>query len=175
VSYLWKCFGRLGLIEGLACVPHRQGSTGGGSLGETVVESRTQVYASPIRTPIDAEVQSREDLPQNPTICWPEISFSVVNFEETFESLIVSEVDSYFCVVLSIRSSKFLSCDQTAESSSSNSLLLPKDVVFSGLVTYSQVKVLLVLQCTCHAYSRGFICAHSGCGSDIGAYSAGFL
>jgi len=54
------------------------------------VEVHSKVYASPNQTQLSCTADSREELPEKPDICWPDISFAVSNFEEEFESMVPS-------------------------------------------------------------------------------------
>mmetsp|Transcript_7962 Transcript_7962/g.22807 ORF Transcript_7962/g.22807 Transcript_7962/m.22807 type:complete len:230 (-) Transcript_7962:193-882(-) len=106
------------------------------SLRNPEVEVHSKVYASPNQTQLSCTADSREELPEKPDICWPDISFAVSNFEEEFESMVVSGPDSCFCVVLRLVRSSFL----TPASHKASTALLPGEVAFSGLVSRHQLE-----------------------------------
>jgi len=108
-----------------------------GQLSEPLVKAHSRVYASPATTPLSVDTESRDALAESPLPCWPEISFAVANFEEEFESLqVIGQTDCCFCVLLSLGRSAALAQGVNRKATA----LMPEQIVFSGLVTYPQLK-----------------------------------
>ncbi|KAF3330999.1 hypothetical protein FCM35_KLT04353 [Carex littledalei] len=101
------------------------------------------VFASPSRVDFQLDhKKSAETLPAYPNIC-----FSVDDFDDTFDAVILSEVDHCYCVVLNAHDGAAFpseieidGSDLTVHSRDETAPKLPKATLFSGFVSYETVR-----------------------------------
>ncbi|KAL0045379.1 hypothetical protein WJX82_005344 [Trebouxia sp. C0006] len=77
---------------------HLQSIGGNQDLGKHVVQVSKAVYASTTKSQLNLNNKRANDA--NPTLTYPDISFAVENFEEAFESLLLTEPHQCFLVLL---------------------------------------------------------------------------
>lgn len=82
-----------------ACQREQLQSIGGNQdLGKHVVQVSKAVYASTTKSQLNLKNKKGNDA--NPTLTYPDISFAVENFEEAFESLLLTEPHQCYLVLL---------------------------------------------------------------------------
>ncbi|DBA75282.1 hypothetical protein WJX77_005189 [Trebouxia sp. C0004] len=77
---------------------HLQSIGGNQDLGKHVVQVSKAVYASTTKSQLNLNNKRANDA--NPTLTYPDISFAVENFEEAFESLLLTEPKQCYLVLL---------------------------------------------------------------------------
>ncbi|KAJ4795729.1 hypothetical protein LUZ62_046975 [Rhynchospora pubera] len=101
------------------------------------------VFASPSRVNFHLDhKKSAETLPAYPNIC-----FSVDDFDDTFDAVVLSEEDHCYCVVLNAHDgaafpseTEYKGSDMTVHSRDDTTSKLPKATLFSGFVSYQMVR-----------------------------------
>lgn len=77
---------------------HLQSIGGNQDLGKHTVQVSKAVYASTTKSQLNLNSKRADDA--NPTLTYPDISFAVENFEEAFESLLLTEPKQCYLVLL---------------------------------------------------------------------------
>ncbi|KAL5223871.1 hypothetical protein ABZP36_010510 [Zizania latifolia] len=104
------------------------------------------VYASPSRVNFHLDRRKAvETVPAYPNIC-----FSVDNFDDTFDAVVLSDPEHCYCVILNAHDGAAFPEETESDSTSSNILSgvytgnnkakLPKRTLFSGYVSYQNVR-----------------------------------
>eukprot|EP00210_Caulerpa_lentillifera_P000237 g230.t2 len=115
-------------------------------------ESTTVVSKHVHASTVSAGVNITHKKLNEAAICYPDICFAVEDFEEAFSSLIVSEVQQRFCVILTIlknsepeNSKAYVKSEDAGESKiKTGTKRQDKSRVFGGFVSFSQIKTELI-------------------------------